>query len=325
MRLGPVGVRRLREYLGAGEVYRQFQERFDAADLAWFVAGAHKDGTHFLYPDQFHKAWGSARMVEANGTEDAYAARRAFRDWLRNLVWDTVSNMLPSVHYFSDIQKLTMLDRINGGASFLVHSPGTVEPGHRDELPYLKLDVYFPPYVIQENPLVDRALASMVQTFAEEIALPVTRRWRRAFANTGHSLPARDSASPIDPPSNLPLMPEPQRKSTMYRYRGRRVGELEEMLANTDDSPPTDRDGPARRDGNPGRSGQQRQSTEEAESLRAEIARLEAIIADKDTQISHLGEIVEDKDRDIMRLEEELAEALREGKLPFATPLRIAV
>ncbi len=220
-----------------------------------------------------------------------------------------------------------MLDRISGGASFLVHCPGTVEPGHRHELPFLKLDVYAPPFLFYEYPLIERPLASMIQTFAEEAALPVTRRWRRAFENTGQTLPKSSGAEVPEPPSNLPFMPEPQRRSTMYRCRGRRVGELQEMLANADDGAPTDRDGPARCEGHARCAGshddeieayrleiaQLLSTVEELEPLRLEVAHLSTVVDEKDAEIARLSAIIQDRDVNILRLREELDAPPRAG------------
>ncbi len=96
LRFNTIDVRRLRAYLGEGDVYQQFKDRFDAADLAWFIAGAHKDGAHFLPPDRFHKQWLNARIAQGNDPQVVYNARRDFRDRLRDLVWDAVRHCVPS-------------------------------------------------------------------------------------------------------------------------------------------------------------------------------------------------------------------------------------
>ncbi len=212
----------------------------------------------------------------------------------------------------TNYQQLTVLDRISGGASVLLHSPGTVEPGQRPELPFLKLDVYAPPFIFNENPLVDRPLASMVQTFAEEVALPATQRWHRAFDALGFSL--KKDVPVIEPPSHLPFMPEPQKRTTLYRCRGRRVGELDAMLAQApNDAGPTDRNGPGRRDGAGGSSATAHNGGEDIDSLRATIARLEELLKEKDEQLAQrqdeiitLGDIIDDREGDVLHLEEEI-------------------
>ncbi|TFK78297.1 hypothetical protein K466DRAFT_607125 [Polyporus arcularius HHB13444] len=305
LKCNAIDLHRLRSFLGEGEVYQQFKHRFDTADLAWLVAGAHKDGKHFINPDQFHPMWAKARLVRANGKDAIYQARREFRDKLRDLVWDA----------------LTVLDRISGGASILIHSPGTVEPGHPLELPFLKFDVYVPQFIGQENPLVDRPLASIVQTFAQEVALPVTRRWRRAFEKLNLKLAEVDTS--IEPPSHLPFMPDPKPRTTLYRCHGRSVGELEDMLRlAADTATPRDRDGPARRSGAREVADGVRDKTDDvAASLRAEIAHLQALITEKDGEIAHLRDIIEDRDRDIIRLEEEVDALSHASPLPVAQPL----
>ena len=86
------GLQRLRKYLGDGDVYRRFQDRFDAADLAWFVAGAHKDGQHEVNRNAFHHSWFTGRLVQSNDPAETYRLRRGFRERVQDLVWDAVSS-----------------------------------------------------------------------------------------------------------------------------------------------------------------------------------------------------------------------------------------
>ncbi|OJT11001.1 hypothetical protein TRAPUB_12482 [Trametes pubescens] len=46
-----IGVSLLRMYLGEGLVYEWFKAHFDATDMAWFLAGLHKDGRHDILPN----------------------------------------------------------------------------------------------------------------------------------------------------------------------------------------------------------------------------------------------------------------------------------
>ncbi|RDX42146.1 hypothetical protein OH76DRAFT_1488928 [Lentinus brumalis] len=271
LEFNPIDVARLRTFLGDGDVYKRYQHRFDLADLAWFIAGAHQDGSHSVKNGRFHSQWFIGRMVHGNDKETAYQARREFRDRLKELVWDAI----------------TMLDRIDGGASFLVHTSGTVEPRYRVELPSLKLDVYVTPWVLVEEPMIDRRFADMIQQFAQNVALPATRRWYDALALAKMPLERRPDTD-AEPPSHRPFLSRPSNRTTMFTCYGRREGELEEMLMNAaDDVGPRDRDGPGRREGYPN-------ARAEAEALRSEVERLQSLVDEKDAEIQRLQGELED-------------------------------
>lgn len=89
--LNPDGVEALRNHLGRDERYLRFQERFDTADLAWFVAGAHRDGRHTVAADHFHPDFHTARQGTGTGTI-GQSQRGAFRSKLMSLVFDSVRN-----------------------------------------------------------------------------------------------------------------------------------------------------------------------------------------------------------------------------------------
>lgn len=91
LEFNPIGVGQLRKALGEGPIYQRFKTRFDAADMAWFIAGAHKDGKHDLNRSRFHPQWAIGRRVQCADSNDAYWQRRRFRDSLKDLAWDAVS------------------------------------------------------------------------------------------------------------------------------------------------------------------------------------------------------------------------------------------
>ena len=92
LKFNALGVDSLRFHLNkidGANLYRHYPARFDSADLAWFVAGVHKDGDHDTAPDAFHSLWKIA--CETQQVNDPQIERSRFRDRVRDLVFDSVS------------------------------------------------------------------------------------------------------------------------------------------------------------------------------------------------------------------------------------------
>lgn len=88
-----IGVSSLRAYLGEGPVYELFKARFDAADLAWFLAGLHKDGRHDVPPNTFHPDWSPTRETMYSAKDARYEARFELRHKLKELIFDAVCSL----------------------------------------------------------------------------------------------------------------------------------------------------------------------------------------------------------------------------------------
>ncbi|KAI0354454.1 hypothetical protein OH77DRAFT_503134 [Trametes cingulata] len=289
LRFNQIGVAALRSYLGEGPVYERFKRRFDIADIAWFVAGSHKDAKHQLNPSTFHPDWFIARETSASGVEAKAKARNELKGRLKDLVFDST----------------TMWDRVTGGATFLVHVDGSVRPGQPLELESVKMDVYIPPHILAELPRTDRVVAELVQKFAEGIGLSAVLRWDRAFKKAGFN---RDPDAEAPPPSRTvqPFVPDPDPGTTHYRIYGRPVGEVQDMIeVSMNLRSPGDRDGPARREGlavpSPKHEDSQptipRSPDDDPVLLRRRIAELQALVAEKDSEIARLqGEMKDFQD-----------------------------
>ena len=90
----PLGLHSVRQHLGIDAIYQQYRTRFDAADLAWLIAGAYGDDLHGLVPNRFHPWWREARSAILNSTTNPAAVmleREKFRNALQALVLDSVS------------------------------------------------------------------------------------------------------------------------------------------------------------------------------------------------------------------------------------------
>ncbi len=72
----------------------------------------------------------------------------------------------------------TLLDRAFGGSTMVIHFECRTSPGTPAAPEYLKAKVYLPPStIISELPESHGPLASVVQTFLEQVALHTKLRW----------------------------------------------------------------------------------------------------------------------------------------------------
>ncbi|KAH9856314.1 hypothetical protein C2E23DRAFT_882398 [Lenzites betulinus] len=214
LHLNDHGLRNLRLFLGRDDIYRRYQDRFDAADLAWFVAGMHKDNDHQVFPNTFHPAWKTAFLVDAPSPEEAKKKRNELRSKLKALLFDTA----------------TALDRTQGGCTLVLHVDGPIAPGQRAELENVKVDVVLPPHVLAEVPHIERAIAQIVQQYVESLGIFAVQRWRMAFLNTGRTLNTPISDERRTHSVVRPFMPSPTPSQNHYICYGRPVGQLQEML-----------------------------------------------------------------------------------------------
>ncbi|TFY62233.1 hypothetical protein EVJ58_g3990 [Rhodofomes roseus] len=204
-----------------------YQPQLAAADIAFFVAGAHKDGRHNLGLSNIHPMFNEAREDTGVGA-DGRRVRTQFRDGVQNLAFDT----------------LTVLDRIDAGCTVAIHVSGLQQPGTRPTgtlpLPQdLRLHVYAPPHILTDLPTTKPALARIVQLFAEEIGVQTVQRFellareKLHWSFTMHSDQLTQGSQPSarGPP---PLIPD-ARGTAHYIFRGRPRGELQQLLV--DDGP----------------------------------------------------------------------------------------
>jgi hypothetical protein len=98
LKFNPVGVHHLRRWQGAFPQHPLFflanKSRFAAADLAWFAAGTHSDGQHFLNPNSFHPMFVELQNT-TQGSAKGRDERKALGDDMELLIWDLVSS-----HYY---------------------------------------------------------------------------------------------------------------------------------------------------------------------------------------------------------------------------------
>jgi hypothetical protein len=93
LKFNPLGIYNLRRRIGvlAREpgVFTRYQHQFEAADVAWFAAGASEDNNHHIPADSFHHAFDILRADLPSGDEGG-KWRKLLRSRLKNILFDLV-------------------------------------------------------------------------------------------------------------------------------------------------------------------------------------------------------------------------------------------
>ncbi|KAG1727167.1 uncharacterized protein EDB91DRAFT_1086508 [Suillus paluster] len=134
----------------------------------------------------------------------------------------------------------TILDRLTGGSTIVLHHLGATSP-NADVVPEsLKAEVYINPRVLAERQELHPVLAQITQTFIANYAAPLahafaethSRKWGKSNAQ---QTPSKGKATPskgkekID--TILPLVPSPvSPNSAHFVFHGRPAGSLESLL-----------------------------------------------------------------------------------------------
>ena len=141
---------------------------------------------------------------------------------IQRLTFDLVC-IIP-MHYnafLTDIIQAALWDRTFGGATLILHVEGTTYPNAPRRPKFVKADVYFPGYLIQEDPRISPIISELVQKYIADIGMPVIKRWewcaRSIWSLTqgnGNSIPLPYSSQPMQP-NAIP------RNSSTFVYHGR--------------------------------------------------------------------------------------------------------
>ncbi|PPQ75452.1 hypothetical protein CVT25_008237, partial [Psilocybe cyanescens] len=205
LKFNPIGLYNLRLHQGTFPRLPNFYEanraRFDAADLAWFAAGMHKDGNHHHDPQSFH-ALAEALQKDTKDTSVSRLERKELLQRVQDLTFDMA----------------TLWDRALGGTTMILHCTGTTVPGAPLRPEFLKAHVYLPPAFVDHNPQLREPIMGLVQLFIETIALKTARDWpRRAQVSFGYRLTQPGYAQANQPMTSFP---EPELNSSYYKFLG---------------------------------------------------------------------------------------------------------
>jgi hypothetical protein len=122
----------------------------------------------------------------------------------------------------------------------VLHVDGTLVPNAPPLPEYIKADVYLPPPFVEERIVSPFSVATIVQNFIEEIAVPAVIRWKQAAANTPGIRWRFGGEGDIPAPNrtNLPLIPSPVTTTSSRRtFFGRTSGSLTAAPQAFPDSP----------------------------------------------------------------------------------------
>ncbi|KAJ6612065.1 hypothetical protein B0H10DRAFT_2054074, partial [Mycena sp. CBHHK59/15] len=199
----------LRRHLGVLKlqpgVFLQNQSRFLVSDIAWFAGGASTDGCHI--PDSgFFPEFDDVRETLPVGTVGSNA-RKDLNMRIQHVVFDLA----------------TLWDRSFGGSTIVLHVEGTTVPN----TPVQRNTSAAPP---TSHRRCHGPIAQIAQTFIESVGVPTVNKWFSNARARGWPLTQSGNGARRNPTSTT-LIPEPNGgDSAHYKFLGRPVGALDEIL-----------------------------------------------------------------------------------------------
>ncbi|KAF8336200.1 hypothetical protein F5887DRAFT_1247557 [Amanita rubescens] len=188
--------------------------RFAAAELAWFVGGASNDGLHLqVAPDGLHPLF-----TEVHGNSYDAETRVALLD----LLFDVA----------------TVLDRAYGGSTMVIQLHGTMRPNAPILPAYMKTSVYMPPVIVRDVPLWEHShLIHITQEFLEVIGTRAVTRFQDALRHRAwrYRQPS-ETVARVNPRQNT--LPTPVGGSACYVIHGHPVAETSSSVDNNVSPPP---------------------------------------------------------------------------------------
>ncbi|KAJ6614644.1 hypothetical protein B0H10DRAFT_2221031 [Mycena sp. CBHHK59/15] len=218
LKFGPLGLydlwRRLGVFKREDGVFQNHRKQFLAADVAWFAGGASTDGNHIPAPDSYFHEFDDLRQMLPTGTI-GNEARRALHERMQHVVFDLA----------------TLWDRAFGGSTMIMHIEGTTVPNTPVHPQFLRCAAYLPPSFVANNPASHGPIARIVQTFIEAVGVPTVNKWRSNGNRRGWPLNQPGPGAHPNPASTT-LIPQPSSPaSAHYKFHGRPIGILDEILA----------------------------------------------------------------------------------------------
>ncbi|KAG1798653.1 uncharacterized protein HD556DRAFT_1206501, partial [Suillus plorans] len=200
-------------------------ERWISAMIAMSAHNMHRNGNHLDSDLGFHPLTvehystgifeGISEAEKRNAGED----QRFHLTCIRHIIYDLC----------------TLLDRLSGGSTIVLHHPGATAPQTDLTLANLTAKVYIDPKVLHDHPSLHIVAAELVQTFIQHWARPVaqafrdrriSRGWRQISTHTQVPTPIPRS----DPQALVPL-PVDMPSACSFEFIGRHPGSLEQILS----------------------------------------------------------------------------------------------
>ncbi|KAJ7506730.1 hypothetical protein B0H11DRAFT_2219417 [Mycena galericulata] len=280
LKFNPLGLYELRRHLGIPGSWNVNRNRFLAGDLAWFASGTSDDNMHYPSAAGFFPEFDALRDSLPQD-EVGYAARKAFGEDLRKLIFDLV----------------TLWDRTFGSTTMVLHSEGTTIPGVPAQPEYLRATVYLPPAFLRRNPDTHRPIAQIAQMFIESVGVATVvgwvsdarlRNWR--LTQMGPLIPTPNHVS-----ADVLIPPPKDNRSAHYIFRGRPAGSV---LPNAPPVTPAPPSPPAPADPAPPSPASSRYGSEEPQysadaiALMSAIERISELEQEVETTVTQLGNCV---------------------------------
>ena len=183
VRYDPLGLYDIRRHCGAlphePGVYEAHRSCFDAADLAWIatslgLASNSQPIPQNSFPPEFS-------VLRQGMQKNSSGTRAMMRSHHQKLIFDLVGvffdvwNKLVLMYS----SQTSLMDRAYGGVTLILHVEGANRPNSLLRPEFVKADVYFPGYLINEDMRFSSFISHITQQFITEIGLPVIERWER--------------------------------------------------------------------------------------------------------------------------------------------------
>ena len=227
-RMSPEGVVSVVAYFRSQPLLRFVAEsRLQAMAIAYLAHGGTDDNDHAVTSTGLHRVHHESHLRDLN-----YNWRDNLRPAYRRAVMDIVC--IPPFELLSLLIircQLTWWDRMSGGGTLLLHTPGTRIPSSPPSPEEVKLDVFLPIQAARSSTAVGVAAARIIQHFVEHIAVPIMHNWDRAKGLHPGGQLYNQSTPRIPSNRNVdqPLIP---RLITPYvTFYGRAPGTLEDLIS----------------------------------------------------------------------------------------------
>ncbi|KAJ7776645.1 hypothetical protein DFH07DRAFT_951780 [Mycena maculata] len=263
LRFTPLGIYDLHRHLGvfahSPSIWNTYHYRFKGR-IAWLASGASNDNQHHPSDPGFFPELKALRESLPAADDGGYAPRVEFVNLVRELMFDVA----------------TMLDRIIGSTTLIIHSEGTTRPGTPVRPEYLSSTVYVPPTFLAGNPSAHMDIARIFQQYIETVGVATVTAWatnaKRAKWSIGNSASGTRTPNYIRPGLVIPDAKKPG--SSVYVFRGHPAGSLD---------PPGAAPVPA-----PSRDGSEEPYSQDALTLMDEIEHNHALMAEIDDLRGHI-------------------------------------
>lgn len=164
--------RRIGVFASEPGVYDKHHTQFDAADLAWFASGLSTDViqlTQNVFTHEFN--------ILCQGMPSGQTSSQVWAvicTCIQRLTFDLVRVIrICDDIFLMDAIQAALWDCAFGGATLILQIEGATRPNSPRLPKYIKSDVYFPGYLIEQDPRLSPIISKLVQKYIVDIRVPV--------------------------------------------------------------------------------------------------------------------------------------------------------